>query len=204
MADAERALQSRSTKKDAENLRIATAKIEWAKGKLADLRRSVPEERDARIFPGHYAPVLVVEAGRRVVKSMRYQCRLAGKPAFYDTKFPGTYNARRDSLGGFWKGQFGYTHAVMLASAFYENVARHSMEGRALRAGERPQNVVLEFRPRPPRDMLVACLWSRWSAPGEPDLFSFAASPTSHLRKWLPPDTTAASFRSDPRTWMRG
>ncbi len=23
--------------------------------------------------------------------------------------------------------------------------------------------------------MLVACLWSRWSAPGEPDLLSFAA-----------------------------
>ena len=32
---------------------------------------------------------------------MRYQCRLAGKPAFYDVKFPGTYNARRDNLEGF-------------------------------------------------------------------------------------------------------
>lgn len=175
LADAERALQTRSTKKDAESLRIATAKIEWAKGKLADLRRSESEERDARIFPGHYAPVLVMQGGRRVVKPMRYQCRPAGKPAFYDTRFPGTYNARRDSLGCFWKGQFGYTHAVMLASAFYENVARHNMEGRTLRAGEKPQNVVLEFRPRPPRDMLVACLWSRWSAPGEPELLSFAA-----------------------------
>jgi hypothetical protein len=28
-----------------------------------------------------------------VVKPMRYQCRLAGKPAFYDVKFPGAYNS---------------------------------------------------------------------------------------------------------------
>jgi putative SOS response-associated peptidase YedK len=34
---------------------------------------------------------------------------------------------------------------------------------------------VLEFRPRPPHEMLVACLWSRWTGEGEPDLDSFAA-----------------------------
>jgi putative SOS response-associated peptidase YedK len=175
LADAERALQGRSTKKDAESRRIATTKIEWAKGKLADLRRSELEDRDSRIFPGHYAPVLVMENGRRVVKPMRYQCRPAGKPAFYDSKFPGTYNARRDSLEGFWKGLFGHSHGIMLASAFYENVARHSMQGRALSPGEKPQNVVLEFRPRPAQVMWVACLWSRWTAPGEPQLLSFAA-----------------------------
>jgi putative SOS response-associated peptidase YedK len=175
LADAERGLQLRSTRKDAENQRIATSKIEWAKGKLADLRRSELEDRDSRIFPGHYAPVLVMENGRRAVKPMRYQCRLPGKPAFHDTKFPGTYNARRDSLAGYWKGLFGRSHAVMLASAFYENVALHSMEGRALNEGEKPQNVVLEFKPRSAQVMLVACLWSRWSAPGEPALLSFAA-----------------------------
>jgi hypothetical protein len=52
--------------------------------------------------------VLVVENGQRVVKAMRYQCRIAGKPASYDVKYPdvkypGTYNARRDNLEGFWK-----------------------------------------------------------------------------------------------------
>jgi hypothetical protein len=40
------------------------------------------------------------------------------------------------------------------ADAFYENVDRDG------------SNVVLEFRPRPAQEMLVACLWSRWSAPG--------------------------------------
>jgi putative SOS response-associated peptidase YedK len=71
-------------------------------------------DEDARIFPDHYAPVMVWEDGRRVVKPMRYQCRPADKPAFFDSKFPGTYNARRDNLeGGFWKDVFGCSHGVM-------------------------------------------------------------------------------------------
>ncbi len=37
-------------------------------------------------------------------------------------KYPGTYNARRDNLQGFWKGQFGHTHGLIVVNAFYENV----------------------------------------------------------------------------------
>jgi putative SOS response-associated peptidase YedK len=175
LADAERTLLTKTTKAAQESQRIATSKIEWAKRKLSDLRRTELTSEDGRIFPGWYAPVMVSEGGRMVVKPMRYQCRPAGKPAFYDTKFPGTYNARRDNLEGFWKGVFGHSHGIMVVDAFYENVNRHRMEGRELGEGENPQNVILEFRPRPQQDMLVACLWSRWSGPGEPDLLSFAA-----------------------------
>jgi hypothetical protein len=106
LADAERALQSKTTKAATESKRIATDKIEWTMSKLADLRRTETKGRGSRIFPGHYAPVMVMENGRRVIKPMRYQCRPAGKPAFYDAKYPGTYNARRDNLAGFWKGLF--------------------------------------------------------------------------------------------------
>jgi putative SOS response-associated peptidase YedK len=172
LADAERALQTKTTKAAQESRRIASSKIEWAKGKLDDLRRGELTGEDARIFPGWYAPVIISEGERLVVKPMRYQCRLA---AFYDTKFPGTYNARRDSLEKFWKGQFGTLHGILVANAFYENVNRHRLEGRELREDEDVQNVILEFRPRPEQDMLVACLWSRWRGPGEPDLLSFAA-----------------------------
>ena len=176
LADAERTLQTKTTKKALEDRCIATGKIEWALGKLSDLRRTRPEDRDSRIFPGMHAPVLVWEGGRRVVKPMRYQCRPAGKPAFFDRKFPGTYNARRDNLEGFWKGTFGLTHGLMVASRFYENVSRHRMEGRELGEGEQEQNVVLEFAPRDGSDMLIACLWSEWTGgPGEPALLSFAA-----------------------------
>jgi putative SOS response-associated peptidase YedK len=174
LADAERTLQTKSTKKALDDQRIATNKIDWAKNKLADLRRTTPEDRDRRIFPGVYAPVMVMEHGRRVIKPMRYQCRPAGKPAFYDTKYPGTYNARRDNLEGFWKGQFGHTHGVIVCDAFYENVSRHKVEGLELSEGEAEENVVLEFRPQLRQDMLVACLYSHWQGDGE-DLWSFAA-----------------------------
>ena len=174
-ADAERTLQSKATKAAAESRRIAVDKIEKAKGKLADLRRTDLKPRDSRIFPGSYAPVMVMEDGKRVVKPMRYQCRPAGKPALHDTRYPGTYNARRDNLEGFWKDLFGYSHGVLVVNAFYENVSRHRVEARELSEGEKETNVVLEFRPEPARDMLVACLWSRWNAPGQPELLSFAA-----------------------------
>jgi len=187
LVDAERKLQTKTTKAALESQRIASSKIERALGKMAELRRTVPEGDDLRIFPRHYAPVMVMENGRRVVKPMRYQLRPAGKPAFYDDKFPGTYNARRDSLDGYWRGVFGCTHGVIIADAFYENVNRHRAESRELEPGEEVENLVLEFKPRTGAPMLIACLWSRWTAPGEPDLLSFAA-----ITDDPPPEVAAA------------
>ena len=164
VADADRKLAARATKSAEDSRRIATNKIEQRLRWLGDLRRDpATEEQDARIYPGWYVPVIVMENGERVLKPMRYQCRPAGKPAFFDAKYPGTYNARRDSLSGFWKGQFGVSHGVMVADAFFEVVERDGAKA------------VLEFRPQGLGDMLVACLGSRWEAPGEPSLLSFAA-----------------------------
>lgn len=187
LADAERQLQLKATKSAMESRRIATDKVSWLMGKLSDLRRTELLDRDSRIFPGHYAPVMIVECGRRMVLPMRYQCRPADKPAFYDTKYPGTYNARRDNLEGFWRGQFGVSHGVLLVNRFYENVSRHRVEGRELAPGEKEENVVLEFAPRPRHDMLVACLWSRWQGAGQPELLSFAA-----ITDEPPPEIAAA------------
>ena len=175
LADAERTLLTKTTKAATENKRIAGDKVAWVLGKLADLRRTELNDEDSRIFPGWYAPVMIEREGRRVVVPMRYQCRVAGAPASNDSKFPGTYNARRDNLEGFWRRQFGASHALLVANAFFENVSRHRMEGRELGDGEKEQNVILEFRPQPAQDMLIACLWSRWQAPSESDLLSFAA-----------------------------
>jgi putative SOS response-associated peptidase YedK len=175
LADAERALQAKVTKAAAESRRIATDKIAWTHGKLDDIQRTEPKLRDSRIFPGHYALVMVMENGQRVIKPMRYQCRVAGKPASYDVKYPGTYNARRDNLEGFWKPLFGHSHGILVASVFFENVSRAKMDGRELAEGEKDENVVLEFKPNPAHEMLVACLWSKWTSPGEPDLLSFSA-----------------------------
>ena len=194
---AQQALSVKATKKASEEVRIATNKIASIKGKLEELKSTALTPRNSRIFPGWYAPVMVKENGRRTVKPMRYQCRPAGKPAFYDTEFPGTYNARRDSLRGFWKGQYGHTHGLILVDAFFENVA-----------GPNGKNLVLEFRPNPPQTLLVACVWSRWTKPGEKDLLSFAiitddpppeiaaaghdrcpvAIKAEHIDAWLNPD----------------
>lgn len=175
LADAERELAVKTTKAASEHKRIAGSKVEQILGWLADLRRTEPRDEDARIFPGHHAPVIVGEGGRRVIRLMRYQCRPAGRPALFDRRFPGTYNARRDNLEGFWKDLFGLRHGVMVVTSFYENVSRHKVEHRELREGESAENVVLQFKPQQREDMLVACLWSHWKSQGEPDLESFAA-----------------------------
>jgi putative SOS response-associated peptidase YedK len=173
---AERVLASaRPTKAAAEHQRIASAKVEAIWGRLAALQRLTGTEDDSRIFPGSYAPVMVWEDGRRAVKPMRYQCRPEGKPAHYDRKFPGTYNARRDNLGGFWRGLFGHRHGLLLIDAFYEHVDR---DGR---------DVVLAFRPQTLEPMLVACLWSHWHGPDGEELLSFAA-----ITDDPPPEVAAA------------
>ena len=210
LVDAERKLQKKPTKTALASQRIATSKIAGAGGKLADLKRTEVQERDSRIFPLVYAPVMVVKDGKKVVLPMRYQCRPEGKPASYDVEFSGTYNARRDNLERFWKRQFGYTHGILLINAFYENVNRHKMEGRELSPDEKVENVVLEFRPQPTQDMLVACLWSRWTADGQPDLLSFAAitdeppaevAAAGHDRCIIPirPENVDAWLNPDPK-----
>lgn len=187
LADAERTLLTKTTKAATESRRIATDKIDSTMRRLADLERIDLKPRDSRIFPGSYAPVMVIENGQRVVKPMRYQCRIAGKPASYDIKYPGTYNARRDNLEGFWKPCFGYTHGVILVDVFYENVSKAKFEGTLSETHDRDENIVLEFRPSNGELMHVACLWSRWTAPGEPDLLSFAA-----ITDEPPPEVAAA------------
>jgi putative SOS response-associated peptidase YedK len=166
VADGERSLQGKVTKKAQGDVRIGMSRIEQVKGRIEALKRSEPKPDDARIFPGYSTHVLVSEGGRRAMRPMRYQCRPAGKPALYDRRFPGTYNARRDNLEGYWKAQFGHRHALMVADVFYENVA--APDGR---------NRVLAFTPRTGAPMLIACLWSHWTDPAgvEPDLDSFAA-----------------------------
>jgi putative SOS response-associated peptidase YedK len=217
LVNAQRSLQQKETKKAREDVRIATAKIEALTTKLADQRRRETEPRDNRIFPMVYAGVIVKHEGRNLLTPMRYFCRPAGKPAFYDKQFPGLYNARRDNLEKFWSEQFGHHHAVMVVESFYENVQLHAMEHRPLRDAEEPKNVVLQFTPEPAQTMLIACLWSRWSDPKEAYLRGFAAitdEPPAdiaaaghdrciinlkpeHLEAWLTPENRTAGELQD-------
>lgn len=164
LAEAERKLAVKATKAAAESQRIATGKSERALKRLERLKDSRSHASDARIFPMQYAPIVVEEDGKRLIRLARYHCRPAGKPASIDRQFPGLYNARRDNLEKFWKGQFGVSHALMLVDSFYENVDRGG------------KNAVLHFVPKPADTMLIACLYSEWKDPeGGAGLLSFAA-----------------------------
>jgi putative SOS response-associated peptidase YedK len=173
--NAERSLLRKETKKARDDVRISTNKIEALTIKLGDLRRTETQATDNRIFPQMYTGVIIKREDVNVLTPMRYFCRPAGKPAFYDKQFPGLYNARRDNLEKFWSEQFGAHHGILVIESFYENVKRHTMEHRELRAGEEERNVVLQFKPEPAQTLYIACLWSHWTDPKEPDIRGFAA-----------------------------
>lgn len=164
LADAERKLAGQPTKSATESRRIAGKKIETMLKKLGTLNDTSPHAADARIFPMHYAPIILEEeGGRRVVRLARYHCRLPGKSASVDGLFPGLYNARRDNLEKYWRVAFGTSHALLLVDSFYENVKRGG------------GNSVLHFQPRPAETMLIACLYSVWTGANGKSLLSCAA-----------------------------
>ena len=163
VADAQRALQSKETKKAREDVRIGTNKVEAAMRRLDELKKPPSESGLGRIYPGYFCPVVVKEGDRYVVRPMRYQCRLPGWTEVIERKYPGTYNARRDRLELAWGKVFGFTHGVVLATAFYEHVDRDG------------QDQVLEFKPSDGRDMIAACLWTRTTERDGTPLYSFAA-----------------------------
>jgi putative SOS response-associated peptidase YedK len=105
----------------------------------------------------------------------------------------------------------------MVVESFFENVKLHTMQHREIKAGEREQNVVLQFKPEPAQLMYVACLWSRWTDAKEPGLRSFAAitdEPPAdvaaaghdrciislkpeHVEAWLTPDSRSRKELQD-------
>ncbi|USX11051.1 hypothetical protein [Paraburkholderia fungorum] len=98
LAKAERILETKATKAAAESKRIASNKIDAAVRRLADLKRTTLKDADSRIYPGWYAPVMIVQDGHRVVVPMRYRCRLPGWTEEMEKEKPGTYNALRTLL----------------------------------------------------------------------------------------------------------
>lgn len=206
-ADNERKLVEKPTKTAANEARIATDKVSQLKTWISDLHRSELLPQDWQFYPQWWAPVILRDGDRYVVRPMRYQLRMPGKPASSDfvvekngrKRMSGTYNARRDNLERYWRPLFGHQHALMIVDTFYENVE-----------GPDGKNVRLQFTPRTGEPMFVACLWANWTDPEgkEPDLPCFAAITDDpepevaeaghdrtiinikpeHIKAWLNPD----------------
>lgn len=99
-------LAVRDTKAARNEQRIASNKIKQMQRWIEDAKRTHHDPaRDDRIFPDWYAPVMIVEDGRKVIRPMRYHCRPEGMPAASDVtkdgRISGKYNARRDNLTRF-------------------------------------------------------------------------------------------------------
>jgi len=167
LVTAERKLLTKITKKAQEEVRIANNLLVKIDKQKEELRRKEPKERDSRIYSKEYAPVMIWEDGKRVVKPMRYKCLPDGKPLEYETKYPRTYNARIDNLEGYWKSLFGHHHGIIVVNAFYESVKRQ--------INGQEKSIELKFEPSDSQDMYVACLWSHWQGKDHPDFYSFTA-----------------------------
>lgn len=178
--------------KSAENdVRVATNKIEDANQRIAEAKEAATEHDGfARIWPGHFCPVLIRDpaTGERKIVPMRYRCRLIGWTEADEKKKPGTYNARMDSLKTAWRGIFGYFHGIVVASRFFESVLLHDNQQRALAPGEKEQNIEIAFTPEPAQEMLLACLYRYVEPEGEEGgYYTFAA-----VTREPPPEVLAA------------
>jgi putative SOS response-associated peptidase YedK len=178
VVEAERALQAKVTKKAQEHVRIGSSKVKAAMSRLSAIGRTQLTDEDRRIYPGWYAPVMVFENGRYVVKPMRFRYRFPSWNDAIERQKDGSYNARMDNLPTVWKNAFGVRHGILLANRFYEHVWRHAVEKRELKPDEKPEDVVIEFNASTLEDMNIACLWTPGRRDDGGEMYSFAAITT--------------------------
>lgn len=120
---------------------------------------------DGRVFPNTFAPVIVMENGKRVIKPMRYRVRPAGSGEEIPSKY-NVFNARIDSLEKrkTWSGLFMRHHALFPFHNFYEWVEDENGKKR-----------LINFRPDNADMMWAPALWDEWqSRDGSVKFSSFA------------------------------
>lgn len=163
LADAERTLLTKVTKKAQNDQRIAGEKIDKLKMKIQRLQSDEVKESDSRIFPGQYAPLVIEKGGERVIRPFRYLLRPRGQKPEFDRKFAGCYNARRDSLAEvfWWKSVFGRHHGILTIESFWEHVEKNG------------ENTVLRFDPRGLDELIIPCIFDH-NTEGDVPLDSFA------------------------------
>lgn len=180
LADSERKLQVKETKKALEDKRIATKKIGFAMKNIQKHKSiKVYEESDSRIFPFHFMSMLYVnEKSETAVAPFRYLLRPANKDESFDRKYTGCYNARLDSLDEvpWWKSALGKRHGLIMVERFYESVAAEDYAKHFKipkdRIGEK--NLELCFAPDNVEYMFIPTLWDKWMGKDGKELFSAA------------------------------
>jgi len=164
-------------KKLAQRFQAKIAQAEF--DRFAQLSQENPKlyktaDEAGRIYPNYHAPVIIVEAGEKIIKPMRYQllphfCE-AEKYTRINPKTNRkvqikTYNARIDALEErhAWKNIFMKRHAIVPFKRFYEYLPRNG------------KSALASFNSKNHELMWAACLWDCWiSADQKTKIESFA------------------------------
>src|SRR5690606_27449164 len=93
LADAERSLKTKQTKKALEDGHIATGEVGTTLEKLSLLNATQAHPDDGRIFPKTYGHIVKRQGHRNVVELGRDHLRDPGKPPAHAPQFHGPYNA---------------------------------------------------------------------------------------------------------------
>jgi putative SOS response-associated peptidase YedK len=201
-------VSAKPTKAAANERRVALSKIAAAEKELEDLESPARSDGNDRIWPGHFAPVMIhnLETGHNAVLPMRYQCRLPGRTEKDELEAPEMYNAHRDKLTSLWHQVFGVQHGVIGVHRFYESVLLRDNQRRALAPRKYEQSIEIAFQPEDGVDLLVACLWTYVERLGEdPGFYTFAVvvdSPPPEVAN-AGPDRCIVSLREqDIEAWL--
>lgn len=146
-----------------ESLERRKETVEWHKEKIAYYKK-IEDEGAPRVFPNFYAPVIMNDSKKKLIRMMRYQvCPKNGKDlnAFQYNMF----NARKDRLleSRNWKSIFGKQHAIFPFYRFYESVKDENGDSKGI-----------YFEPKHGEMMWSAALFEKASLK-EGELWSFAA-----------------------------
>ncbi len=152
-------LQKKADGLDSEDLK----KILGLKRKPSSSVFKEPGE-DGRIFPGYFAPVVVIENDKKVIKPMRYRVRPAHSLEEIPSKY-NVFNARLDSLEKrrTWNSLFLKNHGLFPFLRFFEWVEKKG------------QKTLVSFKPQEQPIMWAPMLFDHWVSPhGEIEFSSFA------------------------------
>lgn len=142
---------NRATKTNQAAVETKGRKVERARKALETARG--PVEKEYRIYPYYFAPILIEESGQRLIVPARYRI-LPGTGVEVPNQY-NLFNARRDSLQSArnWKALFGKKHALFPFLNFYEWVER---EGKS---------VEIMFNPEGHSGMHAAALYEVYQHP---------------------------------------
>lgn len=160
LLDAETKLKAKATKAKQNAVGVKKRKLDKAKAALENASR--PPGDSYRIYPYYFAPILIEDAGKRLIVPARY--RILPRTGVEVPDNYNVFNSRRDTLQirRNWKPLFGKQHAIFPFQNFYEWVER----------GE--EKVEIKFHPDGRDGMHAASLFEIYKHPDLGEIRSFS------------------------------